>query len=76
MNDDTRSMLKLVLERRSRVVGLLLGVIAGIISAFSGFGKALVFSVCVLVGYGLGRLFEGEDVVRSLLTSSSVRRRR
>ena len=75
MNDEARSILKLAFERRSRVIGLLIGVIAGIIAVFCGFGKALAFSICVLVGYGLGRIVE-EDLIRSLLSSSLLRRRR
>ncbi|HOB91251.1 MAG: DUF2273 domain-containing protein [Bacillota bacterium] len=76
MNDEARSILKLAFERRSRVIGLLIGVIAGIIAVFCGFGKALAFSICVLVGYGLGRIVEEEDLIRSLLSSSLLRRRR
>jgi len=75
MNDDMRSLLRFFIERRSRVVGLLIGVISGLIAVFCGFGRALAFAFCVLVGYGLGRLFEYEDSIASILTLRRMRRR-
>lgn len=76
MNDDSRLILRLILENGRRLFCTLTGIAAGLIAVSCGLWKGLLFAVCVAAGYGVGRLLEKEELVRLLLSRASVRRRR
>ena len=42
------------------VAGLAFGTVLGVVGAFAGFGAFLVVLVLGVVGFGVGRLIEGE----------------
>ncbi|MDN5326871.1 MAG: hypothetical protein PWP41_1567 [Moorella sp. (in: firmicutes)] len=48
-------------EHRGKVLGVVLGLLFGLLTAIWGFGKALFIGICVTLGYQVGRrLDEGQ----------------
>jgi uncharacterized membrane protein len=76
VNDDSRLILRLILENGRRLFCTLTGIAVGLIAVYYGLGKGLLFAVCVVAGYGIGRLLEREELVSLFLSRASGRRRR
>jgi uncharacterized membrane protein len=45
-------------EHRGKLIGVILGLLFGIVTATWGFGKALFIAVCAVAGFLIGRLLD------------------
>ncbi len=52
---------------RGRIIGSLIGLIAGLLWVFLSFWKALVFVICILCGYYLGKRIDERGSFRDII---------
>jgi uncharacterized membrane protein len=66
--EDFKSLLKDLVGYQGRIIGGLIGFLAGLLWAFLGFGRALAFVLCVLAGYFIGKRIDQKESLKDLLS--------
>jgi len=63
-----KELIPVFTKYKGRLSGGFIGFLAGLLWVFKGFGAALVFVFCVVVGFYLGSQFDREDSIRDILS--------
>ena len=67
MDEFLKDVLPRLAGYRGRIIGSLIGFIAGLLWAFLGFWRAMAFILCIFVGYLVGRKIDHKGSLRELL---------
>lgn len=67
MEELLRDVLSRLAMYKGRIICGSIGIVTGLLWAFLGFGRAIAFIFCVLVGYFLGRKVDRRDSFRDIL---------
>jgi uncharacterized membrane protein len=67
VDDFLHEYLPRLIEYKGRIIGSLIGLIAGLLWAFLGFWRAVAFLVCIGVGYFLGKKIDQRGSIRGIL---------
>jgi uncharacterized membrane protein len=67
VDDFLREYLPKLLDYKGRIIGSLIGLIAGLLWAFLGFWRAIAFLVCVVAGYFFGKKIDQRGSLRGIL---------
>jgi uncharacterized membrane protein len=66
--EDLKAVLKSLGSYQGRILGGVVGFIAGLLWAFLGFGRALAFTLCILVGYFIGKRIDNKESLKDLIS--------
>jgi uncharacterized membrane protein len=66
--EDFKSLLKDFVGYQGRIIGGLIGFLAGVLWAFLGFGRALAFVLCIFVGYFIGKRIDQKESFKDFIT--------
>lgn len=67
MEEFIKDILPRLAGYRGRIIGSLVGFVAGLLWAFLGFWRALAFIFCIFVGYLVGRRLDHKGSLREFL---------
>jgi len=54
-------------KHRGKVVGILVGLSFGLLTAIVGFWRTLFISICIIIGYFIGKRIDNHENFRDLL---------
>ncbi|HYH04672.1 MAG TPA: DUF2273 domain-containing protein [Bacillota bacterium] len=66
--EDFRAFLKDLVEYQGRILGGLIGLMAGLIWAFMGFWRAFAFVLCIAVGYFVGKRIDRKESLKDIIS--------
>jgi uncharacterized membrane protein len=65
--EDFKTLLKDLVGYQGRILGGVIGFVAGLLWAFLGFGRALAFVLCILLGYFVGKRIDNKESLQDLI---------
>lgn len=67
MEEFLRDFLPKLITYKGRIIGSLVGLIAGLLWAFLGFWRAVAFLICIFLGFFLGKKIDERGSIRNIL---------
>lgn len=65
MNID--NILEVIVEHKGKVIGISLGLLFGLLTVLIGFWKTFFVSLCIVIGYIIGKKIDDNDRVREII---------
>jgi len=65
--DWEKLMGELLKHHRGKMLGILLGLVFGLLTAFFGFWRAAFIVICIMIGYIIGKKLDEQKSFKSLL---------
>jgi uncharacterized membrane protein len=66
--EDLKALLKDLVSYQGRILGGVIGFMAGLLWAFLGFGRALAFVLCILLGYYIGKRIDQKESFKDIIS--------
>jgi hypothetical protein len=66
--EDLKALLKSMVSYQGRILGGIIGFMAGLLWAFMGFGRALAFVLCILLGYFVGKRIDQKESLKDMIS--------
>ncbi|MGD8400521.1 MAG: DUF2273 domain-containing protein [Bacillota bacterium] len=66
--EDLKTLLKDLVSYQGRILGGVIGFMAGLLWAFLGFGRALAFVLCILLGYFIGKRIDQKESFKDIIS--------
>ena len=66
--EDFKAFLKDLVEYQGRILGGLIGLMAGLIWAFMGFKRAFAFVFCIAAGYFVGKRIDRKESLKDIIS--------
>jgi uncharacterized membrane protein len=66
--EDLKALLKSMVGYQGRILGGIIGFMAGLLWAFMGFGRALAFVLCILLGYFVGKHIDQKESLKDMIS--------
>ena len=67
MEEFLRDFLPKLITYKGRIIGSLVGLIAGLLWAFLGFWRAIAFLICVILGFFIDKKIDERGSIRNIL---------
>ncbi|HOP73514.1 MAG TPA: DUF2273 domain-containing protein [Bacillota bacterium] len=67
MGEILKDLLPKLSAYKGRILGGIIGFIAGLIWAYKSFGAALAFVISIVLGYYVGKRFDKQDSLKDIL---------
>lgn len=65
MNID--NIIEVIVEHKGKVIGISLGLLFGLLTVLIGFWKTFFVTICIIVGYVIGKKIDDTDRVREIV---------
>jgi uncharacterized membrane protein len=66
--EDFKALLKSLVSYQGRILGGIIGFMAGLLWAFLGFGRAFAFVLCILLGYYIGKRIDQKVSLKDIIS--------
>jgi uncharacterized membrane protein len=65
--DWTKLLMEIFITHKGKVIGVLLGLVFGLFTIIFSFWKAIFISICIIIGFYLGKRVDENEEFKSLI---------